>query len=76
MNAEQVAYPLELVGHLSIPERLGDSYDGPYEVIPNGNFQLLQTAECYLTDDVLVHPIPYSETSNEQGGLTVTIGEY
>ena len=66
---------LELTGHLSIPERIGVKYKGSYEVVPNADFQLLPTAECYLVDDVLVYPIPYSEVHNEQGGITVTIGE-
>lgn len=67
--------PLKLVGHLSIPEYVGEIYDGPYEVTPSGNFILLPTADRILVDDVLVHPIPYTEVSNEQGGITVTIGE-
>ena len=67
--------PLELIGHLSIPEYVGKEYTGSYEVIPTGEFQLLPTSECYLVDDVIVHPIPYSEVSNEYGGVTVTIGE-
>lgn len=66
---------IELKGHLSIPDRIGEKYKGSYEVIPTADFQLLPTAECYLVDDVLIHPIPYSEVRNEQGGITVTIGE-
>lgn len=66
---------VKLVGHLSVPEYIGKNYTGSYEVTPTGEFQLLPTADCVLTDDILVHPIPYSEVSNEQGGLTVTIGE-
>lgn len=70
----QEAEPLELTGHLSIPEYSGESYKGSYEVMPTANFQLLPTSNCFLEDDIIVHPIPYSEVSNEQGGLTVTIG--
>lgn len=68
------AEPLELVGHLSIPKYIGETYKGSYEVIPTDGFQLLPTSDRVLTDDIIVHPIPYSEVSNEQGGLTVTIG--
>ncbi len=67
--------PSELTGHLSIPKYIGETYKGLYEVTPTGDFQLLPTADCVLIDDILVHPIPYSEVSNEQGGITVTIGE-
>lgn len=63
-----------LYGELSIPDRLGTPYEGPWEVIPDSVFQLLPTAECYLEDDVLVHPIPYAEVSNTSGGYTATIG--
>ena len=66
---------LKLTGHLSIPEYIGETYKGSYEVTPTGGFQLLPTADRVLVDDILVHPIPYSEVSNEQGGLTVVIGE-
>ena len=52
----------------------GQPYDGNYEVVPTANFQLLPTAEKVLEDDILVHPIPYSEVSNKYGGYTVTIG--
>lgn len=63
-----------LTGKLSIPENYGTPYTGSYEVTPSDAFQLMPTAECYLTDDMLIHPIPYMEVSNIYGGLTVTIG--
>lgn len=66
--------PLELTGHLTIPEYIGETYKGSYEVVPTADFQLLSTADCILVEDILVHSIPYYEVSNEQGGLTVTIG--
>ncbi len=49
-------------------------YEGSYEVLPSSEFQLLPTAEKTLEDDILVHPIPYSEVSNIYGGYTATIG--
>lgn len=52
----------------------GTPYEGSYEVVPSADFQLLPTAEKVLDDDVIVHPIPYSEVSNKFGGYTVTIG--
>lgn len=65
----------QLEGVLSIPERYGgDPYQGDYEVIPSAGFQLLLTADKTLEDDILVHPIPYSEVSNLSGGYTATIG--
>lgn len=73
--SSETSESLRLTGHLSIPEYIGEVYEGAYEVTPSGSFQLLPTADRVLTDDILVHPIPYSEVSNAQGGLTVTIGE-
>ena len=64
----------ELHGSLSIPESYGSPYKGEYEVIPNTGFQLLLTSECYLEDDIIIHPIPYTEVSNLSGGYTATIG--
>ena len=52
----------------------GIPYEGQYDVVPSVDFQLLPTAEKVLEDDVIVHPIPYSEVSNKFGGYTVTIG--
>lgn len=66
---------VELVGYLSIPEGIGNRYDGSYEIVPSVDFQLLPTLECYLENDILIHPIPYSEVSNLKGGYTVIIGE-
>ena len=64
----------ELHGSLSIPENVGTPYKGSYEVIPDIGFQLLPTSECFLDDDIIIHPIPYSEVSNLSGGYTATIG--
>lgn len=47
-------------------------YDGDYEVIPKVTAQELETREKLMADDVLVHAIPYFETSN-QSGTTVYI---
>lgn len=64
----------ELHGSLSIPENIGNPYKGLYEVIPDTGFQLLPTSDCFLDEDIIVHPIPYSEVSNPSGGYTATIG--
>ena len=64
----------QLVGYLSIPEHIGTKYDGSYEVVPTTGFQLMDTEEKYMEENVIVHPIPYAEVSNESGGYTATIG--
>ena len=49
-------------------------YEGPYEVIPAFDDQILETAEKTMSDDVVVKEIPVAEVSNPAGGLTLTIG--
>lgn len=51
-----------------------DPYTGAYDVIPKAITQMLDTKGKSMTDNVTVHPIPYSEVSNPQKGKTVTIG--
>ena len=48
-------------------------YDGEYEVIPKVDAQLLETKNKSMTNDVQIQPIPYSEVSNPEGGVTVNI---
>lgn len=65
----------ELSGDLSIPNSSGKPYRGSYEVFPTDGFQILDTEDRLLEEDILVHPVRYQEVSNIYGGLTVTIGE-
>lgn len=48
-------------------------FSGSYEVTPAAEAQTLETAQKLMTGDVTVGAIPYSETSNNAGGTTVTI---
>ena len=50
-------------------------YTGLYEVTPRKTEQTLSTANKSMSRDVIIHPISYSETINESGGLTVVIGQ-
>ncbi len=50
-------------------------YTGQYEVTPMVEIaQLLRTKGKLATDDIIVHAIPYYETTNDAGGYTVIIG--
>ena len=51
-----------------------ETYDGSYEVTPRVYAQSLDTDGKLMDDDVTVHEIPVTRTSNLQGGLTVLIG--
>lgn len=49
-------------------------YKGEYNVIPTAfEEQILYTKNKKMTDNVTIKEIPYSETSNLSGGLTVYI---
>lgn len=48
-------------------------YEGTYEVTPTATEQTLGTMNRLLRRDVTVHKVPYFETSNESGGVTVSI---
>lgn len=50
-------------------------YTGKYHITPTLYWQQrLETFGKSMTDDVLVDSIPFTETSNPQGGKTIVIG--
>ena len=51
-----------------------ESYDGSYEVTPTIGQQILQTKNKTMVNDLTIKSIPYSESDNSAGGITVTIG--
>ena len=52
-----------------------DPYEGPYSVVSYADaMQILDTEDKIMTENLVVLPIPYFETSNPKGGLTVYIG--
>ena len=66
-----------LSGSVSVPTfGAQEVYYGEYEIIPDVNgSQTLATAKKYLTDDIIIKEVPYSETTNISNGLTVYIGK-
>lgn len=52
----------------------GELYSGAYEVTPNFDTQTLETAKKTLKEDITIHPITVSRTSNQSGGNTIYIG--
>lgn len=50
-------------------------YEGEYEVTPSlVNEIILATTDRFLSDDVVINPIPMSRVANEYGGETLYIG--
>ena len=61
-------------GSIILPKIIkAETYSGEYEVTPKSFEQELATKSKNMKNDVLVHKIPYYETSN-QTGTTVYIG--
>ena len=60
---------------ITLPEGIdGLPYSGKYNVIPDFEFQTLETKNRRLKDDVTVEAIRVSRTTNPSGGTTVYIG--
>ena len=51
-------------------------YTGQYQVTPSiSGEQVLETKDKYMTDNLVVLEVPYSEVSNTADGITVYIGK-
>lgn len=68
------SYDVELDTVIKVVTITGDMYEGPYEVTPTLETQMLATRNKTMSDDVTVFEIPYAEVGNTAGGTTVTIG--
>ena len=52
-----------------------EPYEGPYTVVSHADVsQILDTKNKIMTENLIVLPISYYETSNPKGGMTVYIG--
>jgi len=62
-------------GVIDMPSGDVPLYDGQYEVTPEAYSEIeLETRGKRMGQNVLVHEIPYYETTNPSGGYTVIIG--
>lgn len=72
--AVEISSPVDVgVGVGTQTHRGRDPYVGSYEATPTAYEQALPTAGKSMARDVTVHAVPYFETSNESGGMTVSI---
>ena len=62
-----------LIGRIAIS---GDyeEYEGEYIVTPTFFQQTLPTEDKHLSQNITINPIPYKETLNASGGITLSIG--
>lgn len=68
-----------IVGRLSnglVREQTIEEYDGEYQVTSRANASYqLETKNKLLVENIEVKEIPYYETSNNSGGVTIYIGK-
>lgn len=65
--------PLSVSVKSGILTASGDVYEGTYVITPTTSEQSMATRHKMMADDVTVHAIPYFETSNDSGGITISI---
>lgn len=68
----------QLVGEISIfsGESTKEKYEGDYTIAPSTEEDIvLVTKDKLMTDDLTLKKIPFHETSNDSGGITVYIGK-
>lgn len=68
-NAQRITPAMSVAMPMDVPE-----YDGPYEVTPAVDKQIMPTDQKLMTDDMTINAIPYYDVSNTSGGSTVYIG--
>lgn len=72
--AGSLSPPASLSGGLSIPTYIDvDLYDGPTEVTPGEDRQVLRTANKTVIQDIIVNPIPSNYGLITWNGSTLTV---
>ena len=56
--------------------KIYDEYDGPTDITPTQNEQVLETTKKVVKTDITVRSIPFESVGNASGGYTATIGGY
>lgn len=66
---KEVSIGVERGGPIYLP------YEGSYHIVPAlYRQQRMRTYGKYMTNDVLIDSIKFTETENPQGGVTIVIG--
>ena len=72
--AGSLSPPAALSGGLSIPTYIDvDLYDGPTEITPSEDTQVLQTANRTVLQDIIVNPIPPNYGRITWNGSVLTV---
>ena len=72
VTARAPSYLVDVVSGVLYGE--GIPYTGSYEATPTMSEQVLPTRSKTMRDDVTVHAIPVTQTTNPSGGYTAIIG--
>lgn len=66
--------PGGIEGQLTIPNAiLPPSYEGPVEVTPSAEGQVLETENLYMTENITIGPIPNNYGLITYNGTTITV---
>lgn len=65
--------PVIQIDDITIPQIIGEVYEGPSVVIPSVNEQILNTNKKQCNNDIIIEEIPTFWTQN-QTGMTFIIG--
>ncbi len=76
----ELSHAGSLSGSVSIAQGWGippeSEYHGTYKIVPDPvNNQELPTKDKFLSENIKLSKIPYFETTNSEGGMTVIIGD-
>lgn len=66
--------PQGIEGTLTVPRFvLPPAYTGTYEVTPGDTEQVLETENLYMTDNIVINPIPSNYGLVTYNGSTITV---
>ena len=70
----KLSTPTTITGLLTIPQCvLPPSYEGPYEVTPSSEEQVLNTDAFYMNGNITINPIPNNYGLITWDGSTITV---
>ena len=70
VEARSPSYEVDVVSGVLVG---GTPFTGSYEVTPTMGEQVLPTRAKTMREDVTVHAVPFTQTTNESGGYTAII---
>ena len=75
LSVGQENYLLDQEERIEVNLVISEKYDGPYEVTPTVDKQILPTKLKTMEDDLTVNSVPYYEVSNQFGDTVYIASE-